>query len=172
VPVPGRPTQSRGAEEGRPAYVLITEEWPFGPCPERGVRLISVESEINPMLVGAHAMSDSVLEECLAQPQVPGAVRRPMMHAHNPTVFANLAFVAWQGNGLRAIDISNPFNPREVGHARPVPWGDLMTYPDFHRGLIYIGDNHSGLHVLRYTGPRAEELPNEVYSSNRTSPHE
>jgi hypothetical protein len=168
VPVPGRPSHT---DKNRPAYVLITEEWPFGPCPERGMRIISVETETNPVMVGAHAMSDSILEECLKQPKPPGALIRPMMHAHNPTVFKNLAFVAWQGNGLRAIDISNPFNPEEVGHARPIPWGDLMTYPDFHDGLIYIGDNQSGLHVLKYTGPRADELPEDTYSSNRTSPH-
>jgi hypothetical protein len=95
-----------------------------------------------------------------------------MMHAHNPTVLPNLVFVGWLGHGLRAIDISNPFDPREVGHARPVPWGDIMSYPDIHNGLIYVGDNHTGLHVLRYTGPHAEEVPGgAIYSSNRTSPH-
>lgn len=47
-----------------------------------------------------------------------------------------------------------------------------MTYPDFHNGLIYVGDNHTGLHVFRYTGPRADEVPQDlIWSSNRTSPH-
>jgi hypothetical protein len=172
VPVPKRPTLSGNAVKGRPAWVVITEEWPFGPCPERGMRVLNVESEITPMMIGAIAMSDSVLENCLKQPKPPGATIRPMMHAHNPTVLANLVFVGWLGHGVRAIDISNPFNPREVGHARPIPWGDVMTYPDIHKGLIYVGDNHSGLHVLKYTGPRADEVPKDVvYSSNRTSPH-
>jgi hypothetical protein len=172
VPVPNRPARSRNNPDDRPAYVVITEEWPFGPCPERGMRVLSVESEINPVMVGAHAMSDSLVDDCIAQPKPPGATIRPMMHAHNPTVLENLVFVNWLGNGVRAIDISNPFSPREVGHARPVPWGDVMTYPDIHNGLIYVGDNHTGLHVLKYTGPRADEVPQGVvYSSNRTSPH-
>jgi hypothetical protein len=171
VPVPNRPGLSRGNPDGRPAYVVLTEEWPFGPCPERGMRVLNIETEITPMMVGSHAMSDSVIEHCLEQPRPPGAAIRPMMHAHNPTVLENLVFVNWLGHGVRAIDISNPFNPREVGHARPVPWGDVMSYPDFHNGLIYIADNHTGLHVLRYTGPRADEIPRGVYSSNRTSPH-
>jgi len=172
VPVPNRPTLSRENPAGRPAYVVITEEWPFGPCPERGMRILSVESEISPMMVGAHAMSDSLVENCIEQPVPPGAAIRPMMHAHNPTVLENLVFVNWLGHGVRAIDISNPFNPREVGHARPVPWGDVISYTDIHDGLIYIGDNHTGLHVLKYTGPRAGEVPQGVtYSSNRTSPH-
>ncbi|MBF8270594.1 MAG: hypothetical protein HW386_2303, partial [Gammaproteobacteria bacterium] len=172
VPVPNRPSLSGDNPKGRPAYVVITEEWPFGPCPERGFRVLTVESEINPMLVGSHAMSDSLVENCVNQPVPPGSTIRPMMHAHNPTVLKNLVFVNWLGHGVRAIDISNPFNPREVGHARPVPWGEIMTYPDIHNGLIYVGDNHTGLHVLKYTGPRADEVPQDVvYSSNRTSPH-
>lgn len=172
VPVPNRPSVSRGNERNRPVWVVITEEWPFGPCPERGLRIVNVESEITPMMVGALAQSDSVVQNCLAQARPPGATIRPMMHAHNPTVLENLVFVGWLGHGVRAIDISNPFNPREVGHARPVPWGDIITYPDIHNGLIYAGDNHTGLHVFKYTGPRAEEVPpNAVYSSNRTSPH-
>jgi hypothetical protein len=172
VPVPKRPSQSGENPDGRPAYVVITEEWPFGPCAERSMRVLSVESEINPVVIGTHAMSDSVVGNCIAQPVPPGSTIRPMMHAHNPTVLENLVFVGWLGQGVRAIDISNPFNPVEVGHARPVPWGDIMTYPDIHGGLIYVGDNHTGLHVLKYTGPRAEEIPQGVaYSSNRTSPH-
>jgi hypothetical protein len=172
VPVPGRPSQSRGNDKARPAWVVLTEEWPFGPCPERGLRIVNVEQEITPMLVGAIAQSDSVVEDCLAQPKVPGAMIRPMMHAHNPTVLPHVVFVGWLGHGLRAIDITNPFDPREVGHARTVPWGDVMSYPDIHDGLIYIGDNHTGLHVLRYTGPYADEVPKDaIYSSNRTSPH-
>lgn len=172
IPVPNRPSLTRDNAAGRPAYVVITEEWPFGPCPERSFRILNVESEITPMMVGGHAMSDSLVENCVAQPVPPGSTIRPMMHAHNPTVLENLVFVNWLGNGIRAIDISNPFNPREVGHARPVPWGDIMTYPDIHNGLIYVGDNHTGLHVLKYTGPRADEVPQGVvYSSNRTSPH-
>jgi hypothetical protein len=172
VPVPNRPSLSRNNTRGRPAYVVITEEWPFGPCPERGMRIINVESEITPMMIGAHAMSDSLVQNCIEQPRPPGARIRPMMHAHNLTVLENLVFVNWLGHGVRAIDISNPFTPREVGHARPVPWGDVMTYPDIHNGLIYVGDNHTGLHVLKYTGPRAREVPQGVtYSSNRTSSH-
>jgi hypothetical protein len=172
VPVPNRASRSRGNTRARPAYVVITEEWPFGPCPERSFRILTVESEINPMMVGSHAMSDSLVDNCLKQAVPPGSAIRPMMHAHNPTVLENLVFVNWLGHGIRALDISNPFNPQEAGHARPVPWGDIMTYPDIHNGLIYVGDNHTGLHVFKYTGPRAGEVPQDVvYSSNRTSPH-
>jgi hypothetical protein len=46
-----------------------------------------------------------------------------------------------------------------------------MTYPDFRDGLLYVGDNHTGLHVLKYTGPHADEIPAAgSYSSNRAEP--
>jgi hypothetical protein len=172
IPVPGRPSLTGGNTKMRPAWVVVTEEFPFGPCPERGLRILNVEVEITPMMVGAIAQSDSLVEDCLAQPKPLGAQGRPNMHAHNPTVLPNLVFVNWMGHGVRAIDISNPYNPREVGHARPVPWGEFVTYPDIHDGLIYMGDNNTGLHVLKYTGPYADEVPKAaIYSSNRTSPH-
>jgi hypothetical protein len=171
VPVPNRPSLTSGNTRNRPAWVVVTEEHPFGPCPERGLRILNVESEITPTVIGAIAQSDSLVENCLAQPRPPGATARPNMHAHNPTVLPNLVFVNWQGQGVRALDISNPYAPREVGHARPVPWGEIVTYPDIHNGLIYVGDNNTGLHVFKYTGPYADEVPrSSVYSSNHTSP--
>jgi hypothetical protein len=83
-------------------------------------------------------------------------------------------FTTWYAHGLRAIDISNPHNPREVGHALTVPQGVARTYPVFKDGLIYWVDNDTGLHVARYTGPRANELPGPgsgTYEGNATSPH-
>ncbi len=171
VPVPERPSLTKGNTKKRPAWVVVSDEWPFGPCPERGLRILNVESETNPIMISALAQSDSLIENCVAQPKPPGALVRAMQHAHNPTVLPHLIIVGWLGHGVRAIDISNPFNPREVGHARPVPWGEIATYPIIHNGLIYVGDNQTGLHVLRYTGPHADEIPgNAVYASYETSP--
>ena len=65
----------------------------------------------------------------------------------------------WYSHGLRAIDISIPQSPREVGYAMPVPQGIARTYPVFKDGLIYWANNDTGLHVARYTGPRSNELP-------------
>jgi hypothetical protein len=94
---------------------------------------------------------------------------------HNPTVFKNLVFNTWYAHGLRVIDISAPQTPREVGYAITVPNGLARTYPVFKDGLIYWADDGTGLHVARYTGPRANELPGAgsgVYEGNATSPHQ
>jgi hypothetical protein len=173
--VPNRPALVKGNTKSRPAYVWITDE--NGGCPLNGARILSIESEIVPIMVGAFAIPDNDLEECLNQDitEPNGEPRRRIpQQNHNPTVFKNLVFNTWYGHGLRAIDISIPQTPREVGYALPVPHGIARTYPIFKDGLIYWADNDTGLHVARYTGPRSNELPGPgsgVYEGNATSPH-
>jgi hypothetical protein len=139
--------------------------------------MVSVESEISPIIVGAFAIPDNQLDVCLNQDttQPDGSPRRGLAQQnHNPTVFKNLVFNTWYAHGLRVIDISAPYTPREVGYAVTVPNGLARTYPVFRDGLIYWADDGTGLHVARYTGPRANELPGPgsgVYEGNATSPH-
>ena len=78
-------------------------------------------------------------------------------------MFKNIVFNTWYGHGLRAIDISIPQTPREVGHAMPVPQGIARTYPVFKDGLIYWVDNDTGLHVAQIHGTsRATSCPDRV----------
>jgi len=173
--VPNRPARVRGNTKGRPAYVWLSDE--NGGCPLNHARMVSVEAEATPIMIGAFAIPDNLVEECLDQATTEpnGAQRRRVpQQNHNPTVFKNLVFTTWYGHGLRAIDISNPYNPREVGHALTIPQGVARTYPVFKDGLIYWVDNDTGLHVARYTGPRRDELPGPgtgTYEGNATSPH-
>jgi hypothetical protein len=173
--VPDRPAQVKDNTKGRPAYVWITDE--NGGCPLNGARIVSVESEIVPIMVGAFAIPDNQIEECLTQDITePNGEprRRSAQQNHNPTVFKNIVFNTWYAHGLRAIDISIPQSPREVGHAMPLPQGIARSYPVFKDGLIYWTDNDAGLHVARYTGPRSNELPGPgsgVYEGNASSPH-
>jgi hypothetical protein len=173
--IPDRPARVRGNTKGRPAYVWLSDE--NGGCPLNYARMVSVESEMTPIMVGAFAIPDNQVDECLTQATTEpnGQPRRRIpQQNHNPTIFKNLVFTTWYAHGLRVIDISNPFTPREVGHALTVPQGVARTYPIFKDGLIYWVDNDTGLHVARYTGPRANELPGPgtgTYEGNATSPH-
>jgi len=174
--VPNRPAQVKGNTKGRPAYVWVTDE--NGGCPLNYARMISVESEITPIMVGAFSIPDNQLDECLSQavtePDSQTRRQQVAQQNHNPTVFKNLVFNTWYGHGLRVIDISIPQTPREVGYALTLPHGIVRTYPVFKDGLIYWVDNKTGLHVARYTGPRANELPGPgtgTYEGNATSPH-
>ena len=114
----------QGNTKARPAYVWFTDE--NGGCPLNYARMLSVESEITPIMIGAFAIPDNQMEQCLDQANTEpnGARRRQVAQQnHNPTVFKNIVFNTWYGHGLRAIDISIPMMPREVGHALPVPKG-------------------------------------------------
>jgi hypothetical protein len=173
--IPDRPAQVRGNTKGRPAYVWLSDE-NFGGCPLNYARVVSVEQEAFPAMIGAFAIPDNLLDNCLKQPVTePDGVtrRRPIAQQnHNPTVFKDLVFTTWYGQGLRVIDISNPMTPREVGYALPVPQGIARTYPVFRDGLMYWTDNRTGLHVAKYTGPYAQEIPAQgIYEGNATSPH-
>jgi hypothetical protein len=80
----------------------------------------------------------------------------------------SLLYVTWYDDGVRALDISNPFAPVFIGHFLsprfPVPGrNDRHTrevFQDPATGLLYVTDgNGGGLMVLRYTGPIPERLP-------------
>jgi hypothetical protein len=173
--VPNRPALVKDNTKARPAYVWLTDE--NGGCPLNFARMVSIESETTPMMIGAFAIPDNQVEECATQATTePNGQprRRTPQQNHNPTVFKNMVFNTWYAHGLRAIDISNPMMPREVGYALTLPQGIARTYPVFKDGLIYWVDNDTGLHVARYTGPRADELPGPgtgTYEGNATSPH-
>ncbi len=61
------------------------------------------------------------------------------------------------------MDISNPYQPREVGYYLSPDYSVLPSYPGRHTrevfvdpdtNLLYVTDgNGGGLTVLRYTGP-------------------
>jgi len=78
--------------------------------------------------------------------------------AHQPQeqVDGNVIFVTWFAGGLRAVDISDPYTPREVGHFQPEPGpGEAIVqsndvFYDRDSGLIYLLDRLNGLDVLRF----------------------
>lgn len=71
----------------------------------------------------------------------------------------DLMYICWFNAGLRVVDWSNPFRPREVGYY--IPAGDKFrgcpqsndVQVDKATGLIYVADRWGlGLHILEYTG--------------------
>ena len=63
--VPNRPARVRGNTKGRPAFVWLSDE--NGGCPLNYARMVSVEAEATPIMVGAFAIPDNQIEECLDQ---------------------------------------------------------------------------------------------------------
>lgn len=79
--------------------------------------------------------------------------------AHQPQerVYDNTICVAWFAGGLRIVDISNPYVPREVGHYVPFPGKGqtlVQTNDVFvdERRRIYIIDRFCGLDILEFEG--------------------
>ncbi|MBI3026230.1 MAG: hypothetical protein HYY66_11265, partial [Candidatus Tectomicrobia bacterium] len=71
----------------------------------------------------------------------------------------DLMYICWFNAGLRVVDWSNPFRPKEVGYY--IPAGDKFrgcpqsndVQVDKATGLIYVADRWGlGLHILEYTG--------------------
>ena len=78
------------------------------------------------------------------------------MPAEGP--WKDLVFITYFSAGLRAVDVSDPLKPREVGHFLPaleegieeIQSNDIGC--DEH-GRIYLVDRWgSGMHILEYTG--------------------
>jgi len=89
------------------------------------------------------------------------------LHENRPGSFqsSNTIFATWQSAGVRAFDISDPFQPKETGYfvpPQPTHWmepmrgrakmrhtADLFVSTD---GLIYITDYDAGLYILQWEG--------------------
>lgn len=83
-------------------------------------------------------------------------------------------FISWYSAGLRAWDVSNSWLLSEVGVFVPKPeFPDVVEpfrnspdvwvwpHPVIYNGLVYTVDENSGLFILKYTGRRANEVPEE-----------
>jgi hypothetical protein len=72
--------------------------------------------------------------------------------------WANLVFLTYFNAGLRAIDVSDPLRPMEVGHFVPaLPEGqEAIQSNDIgadEEGRLYLIDRWgAGMHILEYTG--------------------
>ena len=61
--------------------------------------------------------------------------------------------MTWFSGGLRVLDITNPYSPREVGYYVPQPGKGQKTVKsnDVFRsdnGLLYLTDRYDGLEIL------------------------
>lgn len=86
---------------------------------------------------------------------------------HNTEVLGNRAYSSWYSNGIVAIDMSDPAQPRRVGQFVPDTsrrnanslgvgpaevWGVAI---DPETGIVYASDMRTGLWIVEPTGPAA-----------------
>jgi len=80
----------------------------------------------------------------------------PGAHQFQEKVTGNIIFCTFFSAGLRAVTISDPLNPKEVGYYIPGPANDFPApqsndvYVD-DRGLVYLLDRINGLDILEFS---------------------
>jgi hypothetical protein len=166
-PVPGRP------------YLLVSgERNGVDTCPWSWGTILDITVERFPQVVSRYMLPENLEANCFAGGPGDSALQREFS-PHQQLVFPNLFFISWYSGGLRAWDIVNPVLPMEVGIYVPKPATDVVepfrnspdvwfwSHPLLYNGLIYMADMNSGLYVLRYKGPHADELPQQgLFLSN------
>lgn len=137
------------------------------PQPLKGRRIMVVADEdvaklrpSPPAFTWIYDITDERLPLPIATFQVPGLDRDgspqpPMTGCHQPSerFTGTVIPFAWFAQGLRLVDIADPFAPREVGHFLPDPpagedraSSNDVTIDD--RGLIYLIDRINGVDII------------------------
>jgi hypothetical protein len=160
-PVPGRPYVLTGGERNG------TDTCPWTPG-----QVLDITNEKSPQVISQFMVPENLAGNCFVGGAGDPALLREFS-THQFLVFPNIFFISWYSAGLRAWDISDPEFPTEVGVFVPRPEDHVVErfrnspdvwvwpFPILHNGLIYIADENSGLYILKYTGPLADELPQE-----------
>jgi hypothetical protein len=86
---------------------------------------------------------------------VDGAPQPQMTGCHQPSERFKGTVIpfAWFAQGLRLVDIADPFAPREVGHFMPDPpaGAERSSSNDVtidHRGIVYLIDRIRGVDII------------------------
>jgi len=87
------------------------------------------------------------------------AVAAGRFGAHQPHEHVgpdNLVYSAWFSGGLRVVDISNPYQPKEIAYyvPKPAPGASSAQTNDLFvdaNGLIYLIDRNNGLDIVKLT---------------------
>ena len=150
----------------RTDLLMVSDE--YFTCPYGHVRLFDVSDPSGPALL-SHYLTDQNAACDPDSPMQPADAarfpRRPASsHLGNPLT-DDIYLMAWYGNGVQAIDISDPARPvsaghfnyridRDLGGAEQPAYAGSDTYDVIlgRDGYLYVSDGTSGLRVLRYTG--------------------
>ena len=156
-------------------FVMIVDEETANECEQarQMVWFVDITVENKPMVVSNYQASEAEGDFCLRG-------GRFGSHSSNesfaPVYYGKLAFISYFNGGVRALDIRNPMNPREVGYLIPpitkdtdqrcikVDGKDQCKFAiqtnnveTDDRGFVYIFDRaNTGLHVIEISGEARE----------------
>ena len=117
--------------------------------------ILDITHETRPVPVATYQVAPAGL----ARPGRRFGAHQPWEHIRED----NIVFLAWFSGGIRAVDISNPYSPKEVGYyvprsmdGREIPQTNDVFVDE--RGLVFAIDRSRGLTVLEFE-PRAGGRP-------------
>jgi hypothetical protein len=173
VPVPEFAKSSQGSVRD---FVVLVNESVADECRENRqlAYLVEITDPSRPSAVSSFQVPEASGGFC-------GRGGRFGSHSSNESFgkpfYGKLVFVAWFNAGVRAVDIRDPFHPREVGFFIPATTAATAPRPEGctpgtpackvaiqtnnvevdDRGYVYAVDRaNTGLHILRVTGEALE----------------
>lgn len=133
--------------KGRRIMVVADEDVAkLRPSPPAFTWIYDITQETNPLAIATYQV-DGLDPDGAPQPQ--------MMGCHQPSerFTGTVIPFAWFAQGLRIVDIADPFRPKEVGHylpdaqpGAPMASSNDVTIDD--RGLIYLVDRVGGVDII------------------------
>jgi hypothetical protein len=154
-------------------FVFVVNESLVNEClePRQRVFVVDVTEEKTPVGVATFNVPEASGGFCARG----GRFGAHSSNENQPPMYAGrMIFVAWFNAGVRAVDIRDPFHPKEAGYYIPATTDKTdkrciktesgerckvaiqtnnVDVDD--RGHIYIVDRaNTGMHILEYTGPR------------------
>ncbi|MGP1677434.1 MAG: LVIVD repeat-containing protein [Burkholderiales bacterium] len=150
-------------------FVVVTSESLAGECrePRQMAWMVDVSAEAKPRVVASWTVADAKGEFCRRG-------GRFGTHSSNesfaPIYYRRIMFFAHFNAGVRAVDIRDPYHPKEVGYYIPAANSNTDTrcigggrckrvtqtnnVEVDERGYIYMVDRaHTGMHVVELSGP-------------------
>jgi hypothetical protein len=143
------------AHGGRPDLIIATDEIVRPEqCPFGYMHILDVRNEKNPVQISTFRLPLNRF----CPPDRPG--RRFGIHDVERMIKGNIVFSAWENSGFWAVDISDPYRPKSVGHFVP-PVFRRVNADNSHADDVYVHENGlvfasssdpgGGLWILRYT---------------------
>ena len=173
LPVPGIEVAEFAKDAGprKRDFVVIVDEQILNECtePRQFVWIADVTDEAHPVVVSTFNVPEASGNFCSRG----GRFGAHSSNENQPPMYAGrLVFVSWFNAGVRAIDIRDPYHPREAGYYIPATTAatdkrcvkagggerckvaiqtNNVDVDD--RGYVYIVDRaDTGMHILEFTG--------------------
>jgi hypothetical protein len=154
-PLMGMEVTATDGRRGKRDFVAVTNEALSDGCggAQQKVWFIDVTEEVRPGVASSWALDAKSGNYC----NRPGRIgAHSSNESFTPIYYRRILFIAHFNAGVRALDIRDPYKPREIAYFVPESGGRTVTTNNVEvddRGYIYIVDRHGlGMHILQLTG--------------------